>query len=125
MAEQRALVRNASDPKQVKSAGDKAKFAQEQADNRLRAMMDTYDRRWWMWDHLGTFGIYDGHEEYSAKIYGMQGQRALGVRLLANLIRVCPDEYLLMQRENMDRDAKTVEPKARTDAPIEDEDDGN
>lgn len=125
MAEPRALVRNASSPKQVRRAAEQDRFTAEAEAARLTALMSTYDNRWWMWDHLRTFGIYDAREAFSAEVYALQAKRSLGVQLLEKLLTICPDQYLLMQQENIDRDKKKIEPKARTEDPIEDDDDGN
>lgn len=123
MAHERALVRNAGSAKQVRAARESEQFAREAADLRLAGILGTYDGRWWMWDHLGTYGIRDAREVYSAEIYGMQGKRTLGVQLEHQIIRVAPDAYLLMQKENIEREKQKIEPKARTDDPLEDEDD--
>ncbi len=126
MAE-RARVRNASSEKQVKNAEAQLRREAVQQDERLREIMATYNGRWWMWEHIASTGAFGSPSDPSTnRTFENIGRQDVGRTLWAQLGTVCPEQYVLMQSENMQRVERRTEPKARAADPIEEtEDDGN
>ncbi len=123
---QRPLVRNASSEKQVTRAGQSADYARTKADDRLRQIMERYDGRWWMWDHLAALGPFASIFVTSSEIYYRAGRQDAAHELIADITRVCPDLFVQMQHENITREtAKHAAPTRTENQTTEDEDDGN
>jgi L-amino acid N-acyltransferase YncA len=99
MAEPRALVKNAADPKQVQYAQRKEKQRGERVNHALRAVMATPAGRVVMWELLTRAGIFRSVWEASAKIHYNAGRQDYGHELLATLIDVDEAAYQLMERE--------------------------
>lgn len=90
------------DQKQVQDRARTAKDRQRASDATLKAFMSHEAGRAWIWDHLSACGLYrmsaragDAHMTYFC-----EGERNVGLRLLAQLHRACPDLYTTMTKEN-------------------------
>lgn len=81
----------------------------EQATNDLRAVMGTPEGRRFVWGLLGECGLYRSSYHPSALIHFNEGQRSIGLALLARLNDHCPDQYLTMQGEAIDAQRKLAE----------------
>jgi len=98
-------VRPAFDPGDHKQVQDRARLAkdrQHEGDTAIRAFMSHRAGRAWVWDLLSACGLYrmsartgDAHMTYFH-----EGERNVGLRLLAQLQRVCPKHYATMTEEN-------------------------
>ena len=91
-----------NDQKQVQDRTRQAKDRQRESDEAIRAFMTLQSGRAWVWDHLSACGLYrtsaragDAHMTYFN-----EGERNVGLRLLAQLQRVCPNHYATMTEEN-------------------------
>ena len=115
--EARAFVRNTADPEQVKKAGSSVKYREDQEDNDLRTLMSESIGRRVAWRLLSEFGIYktifDGH---GGRMSYNAGRHDTGLWLLGQIMRVSPDDYLLMQREAAQMDLNIEEPKPTKDS---------
>jgi hypothetical protein len=101
-AEDFALVRNAADPEQVRKASVVERELLDLQDDDLRAVMATADGRRFIWRTLGYCGMY--RESFvpgrpAHDLFHAAGQRSVGLWINAQLFRVCPEQYLLMQSE--------------------------
>lgn len=91
-----------NDKKQVQDRDRQAKDRDRANDAAIKAFMSNQEGRAWMWDHLSACGLYrvsaragDAHMTYFC-----EGERNVGLRLLAQLQRVCPELYATMTKEN-------------------------
>lgn len=85
---------------------EKRRLDQQQADEDLRGIMVSQSGRRFMWDLLKRCGVFalsfrgDGAEFTAFR----EGQRNVGLSLLADLTRVCPEHYTQMQDEQTQQD---------------------
>jgi len=94
---------DSNDQKQVQDRAHHAKDRQRESDLAITAFMSHQTGRAWIWDHLSGCGLYrvsaragDAHMTYFC-----EGERNVGLRLLAQLQRACPDHYATMTKENV------------------------
>lgn len=107
MSEKEALVKNASDAKQIQAAGSKAKMRQEALKERIKAQLSTRMGRRYVWDILDFCGIYDTtfrHDTHQTAF--AEGARMVGLKLLKELRDVDLDlEHVMIKeaREDLER----------------------
>jgi hypothetical protein len=66
-------------------------------DEKFVQLMDSELGRWFVWGLLGRAGVYDGSFTPDALVMAFKaGQRNEGLRLLAQIHRLCPEKYQLM-----------------------------
>lgn len=98
-----ALVKNASDAKQVQAAGPKLKLKERQAREEIGAVMSTRAGRKWIWKMLEWCNVFgptfriDPHQSAYA-----EGARLAGLEILKHVTTLGPEIYLLMQKESLD-----------------------
>lgn len=90
---------NAADADQVKGRRKQEKLTQVQHDNDTRAVMSTREGRRYVWGLLGDAGVYRTSFTGNATTYFNEGKRDIGLRVLADITRACPEQYLVMQSE--------------------------
>lgn len=104
MGPDRAEVRNAGDPKQVRDAGRRAKRRQQRFDDALREVMASPAGRLVFGEHEFGFvaraGVYRSvfHPSGSQTSYNA-GRQDFGHEIVAELLRVDEAAYELMERE--------------------------
>lgn len=92
---------NAGDPAAVQGRERTLKRHQAEADAALGNLLRTTPGRRWMWATLSACGVYATTFRPDAYVTAFnEGQRAIGLRLLADVMRVAPAEYLTMAEEN-------------------------
>jgi hypothetical protein len=91
-----------NDQKQVQDRARQAKDRTRDLDQAIKAFMSHQAGRAWVWDHLSACGLYrmsaragDAHMTYFH-----EGERNVGLRLLSQLQRACPELYATMTEEN-------------------------
>lgn len=100
-----ALVGNASDPKQTRSARRKMRNADQSAAGDLAAVLRTVEGRRFVWRLLGTDYLKLFETDLAAtdsQTIRNAGRRNVALKLYAELTTQHPDAYLLMQREAID-----------------------
>mgnify|MGYP001609698448 CR=1 FL=1 len=92
---------DASDPKQVEKAKLEASRRDKETRDVLTALLGTPAGRSWMWSTLSsanvfsqTFVLGDPH----ATSFN-EGRRSMANQILTDIVRHCPDQYMVMQRE--------------------------
>ena len=96
---------NSANPEHVKSKKTRAKHAEDQHKNDLRAIMATVGGRRYLWALLGSCGVFLDTAGTEPLLLGrFMGRRSLGLELLIEIMTICPDEYLVMQSEAMKQD---------------------
>lgn len=117
------MTRAATTGKQgkVQADAERLQLEQEQAD--LEAVMGTPAGRRFVWKLLGETGLYRSSYHPSALIHFQEGQRSIGLALLARLTADCPDQYLMMQSEAIDAQRKLAERMAVDNSNEDDDND--
>lgn len=90
-------------PEDVGKRVSKAKLAQRELDEGLRSLMRSPISRKWMWAHLTSLGAYAspfGPDPHMTYFRG--GRQNVGLELIAEINRVCPELYPLMVKEQED-----------------------
>ena len=90
---------NASDPQQVAEIEGKAKRKREQDAVDLFAVMSTHEGRRFVWRILESAGLYRLSYTGNSETFFNEGQRNVGLKLLSELQKVTPEEYLRMTQE--------------------------
>lgn len=105
--EQKALVGNAGDEQQVKKAGDREKFREEERQNDLRYVLAHPRGRRFLWELMSGCRIYEADliVDHGCNQY-RNGERNIGVRLLNEIIKCDLDSFLIMQKEAYERKEK-------------------
>ena len=99
----KSYVKNASDPKQVKSAEDRENFDRKNYLLGLSNWMASKPGRSAMWIVLSRFGCfslsYQGGEQRNEDVFFKEGMRNCGIELLADLDEACPEQVETMRQE--------------------------
>jgi hypothetical protein len=74
-------------------------FDEQQAASDLRAVMGTVPGRRLLWRLLARCRIYQSTFTGSSETFFLEGKRSVGLEVLADIHRHCPDLYLLAQQE--------------------------
>lgn len=96
---QRALVRNAADPKQVKFAEQVEKRRTERFAQALIAVMNTEAGRTVMAQLIRRAGVYKSIWHPSSEIHYNAGRQDYGHELMADLVGIDENLYQTMERE--------------------------
>jgi hypothetical protein len=95
---------NAADRKQIRHLEKQAKLADAQRRAVITSLMSTTFGREWMWDKLSECHMFvttfNGDALQSAF---MEGQRAIGLSMLSDIMIACPDQYIQAMRESNER----------------------
>lgn len=91
---------DAGDPDHVRDRARKAKRRDRAHDAVLGALMERAEGRAWLWELLGFCGVFQSSFAPNAlEMARREGQRNVGLRLLAEINRVAPDGYMQMLKE--------------------------
>lgn len=116
----RAVTRNAADPRQVRAAERLERRREERWRNTLRAVMGTADGRAFVWACIRRAGVYESPFDPHGSIQSFKiGRQDMGREIMAEVLRLAPDEYLLMEAEARKIDAleeRTIEATHTADA---------
>jgi hypothetical protein len=99
-AEERALVKNAADEKQVKEGAKREKSHRDREIDDIRQVMSSPQGRRFIWRLLGHCGVYESIWEASAKIHYNAGKQDVGHFLLAEVVQANEELYSLMIKES-------------------------
>lgn len=94
------LVKNAADETQVKNAEIKVKLQDDQKHNDLKWILATEQGRRFTWRLLETTGIFKSSFTGSSETYFLEGQRNVGLKLLAEVMDCDPQAYLKMYTDS-------------------------
>lgn len=119
---------NAADRKSVRRAEKAAKVAQAAHDAVLANLMSTIQGRAWLWSWLEQCKIFQNPFNVDNRLEAFTlGEANIGRMLLAEIIRVCPEDYIQAMREANERANSTTHRDSDEPATGErpgDEDDG-
>jgi len=97
---EKAMVKNAADPEQVEKAKQKVESRNDRRLNDVREILNTKRGRRFMWETLEFCGIFKTSLADPHQIFYNEGQRNVGLKLLADVNEASPEAYLLMLRES-------------------------
>jgi hypothetical protein len=95
---------NASDRKSIRRKEKAARLAEVSRAAVITEVMSTIQGRQWLWDLLGNCHIFSTTFNPEPSISAFQeGQRNVGLFLLADIMAHCPDQYIQAMRESNER----------------------
>jgi hypothetical protein len=90
---------NAADETQVRERGNKEKLRRAQELDDVREILRTKGGRRFYWRYLTDCGLFKTSMTGNSQTYFLEGQRNVGLKLLADMNQAAPEAYLLMQQE--------------------------
>ena len=107
---------NAGDRKHVRQLQKASAQAAASAGEVIRSLMSTITGRAWMYGRLESAHIFSASFSSDPNLTAFrEGERNQGLMLLNDIMRHCPDAYVLMTREANDR--YTASERARGEEP--------
>lgn len=101
-----AMVKNAADPEQIEEASLKIRHNRKlELDDIRRVLESDYGRRF-VWRYLGICRVFESSWSPSAAIHFYEGQRDIGLKLIADITESNDEALILMMRESKKRDKK-------------------
>ena len=95
---------NAGDRKHIRQQEKASKQAEASAGEVIRSLMSTITGRAWMYGRLESAHIFSASYSNDSHLTAFrEGERNQGLMLLNDIMRHCPDAYILMTREANDR----------------------
>ena len=94
------LVRNAADEGQVREAESRAKRGRELQIEDICGILATRGGRRFMWRYLEECGVFKTSFTGSSQTFFLEGQRNIGLKILADVTEADPDAYLKMMKES-------------------------
>lgn len=98
------MVSNAADTKQVKNAKFKEKDQRRQELDDVRYILSNAVGRRFFWRYLGECGLFQSSFTGSSETFFREGQRNVGLKLMADLNDADPNAYAVMLKENQKGD---------------------
>ena len=95
------VVQNAADKVQVKKAEGRVARIRLARENETRYVMNSVLGRKFIWRYLGECGVFRKSFTGNSETFFREGERNIGLKLMADVTDSCPDAYLLMQKEAM------------------------
>lgn len=103
----RPLVKNAADEGQVKEAGKKAQFRADRERQDMAWFLSFRQGRRIAWRYLSECGVFQSsHHPSGSQVYFLEGQRNIGLKLLADVTDASPDALIQMMKEAKEGELK-------------------
>lgn len=94
------MTYDASNPDHIAEQRNRARQTAQREGNMLRALMDLAEGRAWMWDLLASCHMFStSFAKNSLEMAFAEGERNVGLRLMAAIQSKCPDLYIKMVQE--------------------------
>lgn len=96
---------NANDRRQIREARRMAKLNERARSVTVTAIMSSILGRQWAYEFLSQCHVFAASFNPNALSMAYnEGQRNIGLALMADIMAVCPEQYITMMREANDRD---------------------
>lgn len=95
----KAMVGNAADKKQVNDAKNKEKLSRDKELDDIRQVLSTPSGRRFYWGLLGFCGVFESSFTGNSQTFFLEGKRQVGLKMLADLNEAQPDAYVTMMNE--------------------------
>ncbi|HLT01104.1 MAG TPA: hypothetical protein VK001_02955 [Geminicoccaceae bacterium] len=93
----------ANDPRLIEHLRRREAKRAEEAAADLREVLSTEGGRRFVWRLLGDSGIFRTSFTGNSETFFREGERNVGLKVFNAIHQVCPDLYLVMQREAAER----------------------
>jgi hypothetical protein len=100
----RTRVKNAADETEVNKAREFEKIGRERELADMQHILGSPQGRRFLWRYLETCGIYRSSFTGSSETFYLEGQRNIGLKLLADITEASPESYMLMMKEQKQRE---------------------
>lgn len=117
MSNDRAFVRNAADPRQVKQGKQKENLARRAELDDVRAVLKVPGGRRLLWRLLERCKVLASVWEPSARIHYNAGQQDVGHYILGEVTEADPEAFLEMMRESKERELQENDIEEAKDTP--------
>ena len=113
------MMYDASNRKDIRKAEKEARAAERERHDFIRSIMDQTTGREWILSLLERSHIF--HTSFTGEALRSafnEGERNIGIFILSDIMRCCPDKYMLMMQERNEKDAgrdATGEPSGSED----------
>ena len=97
------MTHNAADRKEIRKAQKAARLAEKQRGDMVRQICATEPGRRYFWDLLSECNIFNAIYPSHPELGAILGERNVGLRLLAQIMAHCPEQFILMIREANER----------------------
>lgn len=104
----KALVANASDEAQVKKAGTKARLFRDKQLNDVRFILADVQGRRFLYRYLEETGVFKSSFTGSSETFFNEGQRNIGLKLLADITEADSEAFVKMMAEAKKRELEDV-----------------
>jgi hypothetical protein len=96
---------NAADRKSIRRQEKVARLAERARAEVITSIMSTLHGRAWLWDHLSSAHCFATTHVAGDPLGSafQEGRRSLGLELLSDIMRACPDQYITAMREANER----------------------
>ena len=101
---ERAIVKNAADPEQVRKAKQKVESLNDRRLNDVREVLNNKRGRRFIWELLEFCGVFKTSLADEHVIFYNEGQRNVGLKLLADINEAAPEAYIVMLNESKQED---------------------
>lgn len=96
--------RNAADPEKVAKHNREAEDAKDEQLQDMALVLSTRPGRRLIWRYLSETGIFTTSFNNSGSITAFnEGQRSVGLRLLAEVNEAAPEQYMVMLKESKEK----------------------
>lgn len=98
------MIDNAADRKAIRVKEKAARLAERERGDVIRNLMSTTHGRRYLWDKLGEAHVFA--TSFSSDPLAMafnEGERNFGLRLLNEITRWCPEQFIQAMRESNER----------------------
>src|SRR5580765_3347308 len=92
---------NAANPSHIKGRKNQEKRELIKNEDAFRYVMGDVRGRNFVWHLLSSTGLYDDSFTGNSSTFYNEGKRAIGLRLIADLENVCPQEFIAMWHEHL------------------------
>jgi len=106
MAQAQTKPFDSGDQHQVETRAKRIKIAEQATDNEFRAMMDVPQFRAFMWGLLTRTHVFaiSADVTNANNTFFREGERNVGLSLIADVMRLCPEKYQTMAAEAAKRE---------------------
>lgn len=93
-----------SDAKKVGKKTRQDKQAQRLRDEGFKELIASPTCRAWLWNLLSEANVFSSTFSQEPTVYGLQeGKRSMGLMVMADITRLCPEMLATMMRENQNK----------------------
>lgn len=90
---------DAGDAEAVRGREKLTKESERRRVNGLKVIVENEDARAWLWELLGFCGIARSSFTGNSETFFREGQRNVGLRIQAELVKHHPEKYITMMKE--------------------------